>query len=92
MPPAAYGPPLIIVGMLMMSPIKNLNFDDLTDVIPVFIMIALMSFTFNLGIGLTAGFLTYIIVKGLSGRMNEISTGMWILGGFSLLFFIFYPY
>jgi len=91
-PPAAYGPPLIIVGMLMMSPIKNLNFDDLTDVIPVFIMIALMSFTFNLGIGLTAGFLIYIIVKGLSGRIIEISAGMWILGGFSLLFFIFYPY
>jgi AGZA family xanthine/uracil permease-like MFS transporter len=91
-PPAAYGPALIIVGMLMISPIKNLNFNDLTDVIPVFLMIALMCFSFNLGIGLTAGFLTYVIVKGFSGRLNEISTGMWVLGVLSLLFFIFYPY
>ena len=91
-PPAAYGPALIIVGMLMMAPIKNLNFNDLTDVIPVFVMIALMSFTFNLGIGLTAGFLSYEIVKSFSGRIKEISAGMWVLGILSLLFFIFYPY
>jgi AGZA family xanthine/uracil permease-like MFS transporter len=91
-PPAAYGPALIIVGMLMISPIKNLNFDDLTDVIPVFVMIALMSFSFNLGIGLTAGFATYAIIKTFTGRFSEISFGMWILAAFSLLFFIFYPY
>ncbi len=91
-PPSAYGPPLIIVGMLMMSPIKNLNFDDLTEVIPAFTMIALMSFTYNLGIGMTAGFLTYIIVKTVTGKMNEISGGMWVLGLFSLLLFVFYPY
>jgi AGZA family xanthine/uracil permease-like MFS transporter len=91
-PPSAYGPALIIVGMLMISPIKNLNFDDLTEVIPVFVMIALMSFSFNLGIGLTAGFATYVIIKSFTGRINEISVGMWVLGGFSLLFYIFYPY
>jgi len=91
-PPSAYGPALIIVGMLMISPIKNLNFDDLTEVIPVFAMIALMSFSFNLGIGLTAGFATYVIIKSFTGKFKEISLGMWVLGGFSLLFFIFYPY
>lgn len=91
-PAAAYGPALIIVGMLMISPIKNLNFNDLTDVIPVFFMIALMCFTFNLGIGLTAGFVTYMLVKSFSGRLAEINIGMWVLGILSLLFFIFYPY
>lgn len=91
-PPAAYGPALIIVGMLMISPIKNLDFNDLTNVIPVFLMIALMCFSFNLGIGLTAGFLTYLIIKIFSGRLKEISAGMWVLGILSLIFFIFYPY
>jgi AGZA family xanthine/uracil permease-like MFS transporter len=91
-PASAYGPALIIVGMLMMSPIKNLNFNDLTDVMPVFVMITFMSFTFNLGIGLTAGFLSYAVVKILAGRISEISPGMWILSFLSLLFFIFYPY
>ena len=91
-PTAAFGPALIIVGMLMISPIKNLDFNDLTNVIPVFLMIALMCFTFNLGIGLTAGFLTYLIIKIFSGRLKEINAGMWILGILSLIFFIFYPY
>jgi AGZA family xanthine/uracil permease-like MFS transporter len=91
-PASAYGPALIIVGMLMISPIKNLNFNDLTDVIPVFVLITFMSFTFNLGIGLTAGFLTFVVVKSLTGRFKEVSPGMWVLSFLSLLFFIFYPY
>jgi AGZA family xanthine/uracil permease-like MFS transporter len=91
-PSYAYGPALIIVGMLMISPIKKLNFDDLSDLLPVFSIITLMSFTYNIGIGMTAGFLVFAIVKILSGNYKEISGGMWILSGLSLLFFIFYPY
>lgn len=91
-PQAAYGPPVIIVGMLMLSPIKNINFDDLSEVIPVFTVIVLMSFTYNLGIGMTGGFVVYPLIKSLSGKIREIKPGLWILAGFSLLFFIFYPY
>jgi AGZA family xanthine/uracil permease-like MFS transporter len=91
-PSYAYGPALIIVGMLMISPIKKLNFDDLSDLLPVFSIITLMSFTYNIGIGMTGGFLVFAIVKVLIGKYNEISGGMWILSGLSLLFFIFYPY
>jgi AGZA family xanthine/uracil permease-like MFS transporter len=91
-PSYAYGPALIIVGMLMISPIKKLNFDDLSDLLPVFSIITLMSFTYNIGIGMTAGFLVFAFVKVLTGKYKEISGGMWILSGLSLLFFIFYPY
>jgi adenine/guanine/hypoxanthine permease len=91
-PSYAYGPALIIVGMLMISPIKKLNFDDLSDLLPVFSIITLMSFTYNIGIGMTGGFLVFAIVKVLIGKYDEISGGMWILSGLSLLFFIFYPY
>lgn len=91
-PAFAYGPALIIVGMLMISPIKNLKFDDLAELLPVFSIITLMSFTYNIGIGMIAGFLVYSIMKSLSGRIKEISAGMWVLSILSLLFFIFYPY
>ncbi len=91
-PSFAYGPALIVVGMLMISPIAKLNFDDLTEVIPVFCLIILMSFTYNIGIGMTAGFIVYALMKALSGRIKEVSTGMWILAALSILFFIFYPY
>ncbi len=91
-PAFAYGSALIIVGMLMLRPITELNFNDLTEVFPAFMTIALMSFTYNIGIGMTAGFVLYPITKLVSGRSKEIHSGMWILFGVSILFYIFYPY
>ncbi|MBU0477234.1 NCS2 family permease [bacterium] len=91
-PSCAYGPALIIVGMLMLSPIAKVKFNDFTEVIPVFSVIVLMSFTYNLGIGMTAGFVIYPLMKALSGRFREVPLGLWILGVLSLVFFVFYPY
>jgi len=91
-PPYAYGPALIIVGMLMLSPMRHLEFHDLTEVMPVFTIIVLMSFTYNIGIGMTAGFVVHPLIKTLAGRWREVPAGLWVLGGMSLLFFVFYPY
>ena len=51
-----------------------------------------MSFTFNIAIGITAGFVLYPICKLVSGRARELKPGLWVLSALSLLFFIFYPY
>lgn len=91
-PSYAYGPALIIVGMLMLSPMKQLKFDDLTEVVPAFCIIILMSFTYNIGIGMTAGFVVYPLMKFLAGRGREVPAGLWVLAVLSLLFFVFYPY
>ncbi len=91
-PGFAYGMALIIVGMLMLSPIKFLEFGDLAEVMPVFTIIVLMSFTYNIGIGMTAGFVIYPVIKTLAGRAREVPAGLWVLGTLSLLFFVFYPY
>ncbi|OGU60964.1 MAG: guanine permease [Ignavibacteria bacterium RBG_13_36_8] len=91
-PAYAYGSALIIVGLLMMSPIAKINFDDLKELIPVFVTITLMSFTYNLGIGMTAGFVVYPLTSLVSGKIKEVSAGMWVLFVFSILFYIFYPY
>jgi adenine/guanine/hypoxanthine permease len=90
-PPFAYGSALVIVGILMMAPLGKLNFTDFTEVIPAICVIAGMSFTYNLGIGLTAGFVIYPVLKTAAGQWREISGGLWLLGGISLLFFILYP-
>jgi AGZA family xanthine/uracil permease-like MFS transporter len=91
-PAIAYGPSLIIVGLLMMSPITKLNFDDFSEIVPSFTVIVLMSFTYNLGIGMTAGFVVYPLFKILSRRLLEINLGLWIFALLSILFFLFYPY
>lgn len=91
-PPCAYGPSLIIVGMLMMSSAGSMDFGDMDEVLPAFLTVILMSFTYNMGIGMTAGFVAYPVMKILTGRPGEVSGGMWVLSGLSLLFFIFYPH
>ncbi len=91
-PAIAYGPALIVVGLLMMNPIRNINFDDLTEVIPVFITIIMMCFTYNLGIGMTSSFIIYVIISIFAGKIKQIKPGMWVLSTLSVLFYIFYPY
>ena len=91
-PPHAYGPALLIVGMLMLQSITHITFDDYGELIPAFLTIVLMIFTFNIGVGITAGFAAYPIVKMFQGKINEINGGMWILAIGSYAFFLFYPY
>ncbi len=91
-PPQAYGPALIIVGLLMLEPIRRIRFDDFTELIPAFAVVALMSFTYNIGVGITSGFVLYPFCKLVAGRVREIKPGLWVLAALSLLFFVFYPY
>jgi AGZA family xanthine/uracil permease-like MFS transporter len=51
-----------------------------------------MIFTFNIGVGITAGFVAYPVVKLLSGRIREVPGGMWVLSAISIAFYVFYPY
>lgn len=91
-PPQAYGPALIVVGYLMVTSITKIDLDDYTELFPALAVIILMSFTYNIGIGITAGFVLYPIFKVVAGRRQEVSPGLWVLAGLSLLFYIFYPY
>lgn len=91
-PAQAYGPALVVVGLVMLQPITKIAFGDFTELVPAFAVVALMSFTYNIGIGVTAGFVLYPFCKLVAGRWREIKPGLWVLAGLSLLFFIFYPY
>ena len=91
-PAQAYGPALILVGLFMLEPISSINFADYTESIPAFMVVTLMCFTFNIGVGITAGFVLYPLGKLVTGKIGEIKPALWILSGISLLFFIFYPY
>jgi AGZA family xanthine/uracil permease-like MFS transporter len=91
-PPQAYGPALVMVGAMMIAPIRKIDFDDHTELIPAFAIIALMSFTYNIGVGIAAGFVLYPWFKVAAGRGREIRPGLWVLNILSSLFFVFYPY
>lgn len=91
-PPQAYGAALVVVGMMMISVVMKIDFKDFTELIPAFFVIILMSFTFNLGVGITAGFVLYPVFKLVTGKWKEIHPGLWVLFVLSVLFYIFYPY
>ena len=91
-PGHAYGPALIIVGVLMLTSITRITFDDLGEAIPAFCVVALMSFTYNIGIGMTAGFVAYPLFKTAAGSISDVKPGMWVLAALSGLFFVMYPY
>lgn len=91
-PTAATAPVLIVVGLLMISPITKINFKDYTEVIPAFAVIVLMSFTYNIGVGLCGGFVLFPLCKLAGGKFREVHPAAWVLFALCLLFFIFYPY
>lgn len=91
-PAYAYSPALMVVGLLMIGMVSQLDFSDLSEAVPVFVTIVLMAFSYNIGIGMTGGFIVYIIFKLAARKSSDISLGMWVLGIISLILFIIYPY
>jgi AGZA family xanthine/uracil permease-like MFS transporter len=91
-PPQAYGPALIIVGLFMLESITHIDFRDYSESIPAFAVVTLMCFTFNIAIGITAGFILYPFCKLVAGKIRQVKPVLFVLTGLSLLFFIFYPY
>jgi adenine/guanine/hypoxanthine permease len=84
-PSVATAPILIIVGALMLSEIKHISFDDYTDVIPVFLTIILMPLTFSIAQGLAFGFLSYTLLKLVTGKYHQLH---WIMYLISIAFII----
>jgi len=85
----AYGPALIAVGALMLDSIRRIEFDDLTELVPAFVTIAMMVFTFNIANGLTAGLVVHPIMKVLAGRWREVSGGSIVLAIACLVYYLF---
>jgi AGZA family xanthine/uracil permease-like MFS transporter len=85
----AYAPALMIVGMLMLRAATQIDFDDLTELVPAFTTVIVMVFTFNIANGLTAGMVLYPVMKILSGRGRELRAGTLVLAGLCVLYYAF---
>ncbi|KJZ15239.1 guanine permease [Marinomonas sp. SBI22] len=80
---------LIYVAMLMMSSLKKIDWNDLTEFAPAVVTTVMMAFTFSIANGIALGFLTYTILKVGGGKANEVSAGVWALTVLFILKFIF---
>lgn len=80
---------LIYVAMLMMSSLRGLDWDDLTEYAPAVCTTVMMAFTFSIANGIAFGFITYTILKVGSGKSNQVSNGVWALTALFIAKFIF---
>lgn len=90
-PYEAATPALIIVGFLMMTGIKQIDWEDLGIAIPAFLTIILMPFTYNISVGIGAGFVTYVVIRFIQGRKNEIHPLLFLVSGLFMVYFLASP-
>jgi len=84
-PAAATSSALIYVGILMLSNLKHIDFDDMTQLLPVCIMLIAMPVSGSIGHGIGLALISYSIIKVCTGKAKEVSTLTYIL---SLIFLV----
>ena len=88
-PAAATAPALIIVGLLMLEPIKNIPFDDFSESIPAFVCLITMPVTYSISNGILLGMIAYVLMNMICGNFKKITISMYILAVLFILKFIF---
>ena len=84
-PPAATSCALIYVGILMLQGLKSIDFHDMDQMVPVFLMLIAMPVSGSIGHGIGLGLLSYTAIKVFSGKFKEVS---WLTYAISALFLV----
>jgi len=82
----ATAPALIMVGLFMMKEVKKINFMNLEEAFPAFIIIVMIALSYSISTGLAFGFISFTLIKMVSGKVKEIKPTMWVIAIFSILF------
>jgi adenine/guanine/hypoxanthine permease len=90
-PSEAAAPALVIVGALMITQIRYLVWDDMSLVIPAFLTIALMPFTYSITNGIGAGIISFVVLRLAVGRRRDIHPLMWVIAVLFVIYFALEP-
>lgn len=88
-PGSATGPVLVIVGVMMVAPVHNINWEDYSEAVPAFITMLLMPLTYSISEGIMLGMISYVILNACTGKFKKIGITMWILTILFILRYIF---
>lgn len=88
-PSAATAPVLVIVGLYMMTPIKDIDLEDFPESIPAFITIIMMPLTYSISDGILCGMISYVAINACCGYIKKLNLMMWILAILFVLRYIF---
>ncbi len=90
-PNEAAVPALVLVGFLMMQQVKGIDWDDLEIAIPAFLTIVLMPFTYSISVGIGAGFLAFVLIKSVRGKISQVHPLMWVIAALFVVYFAISP-
>jgi AGZA family xanthine/uracil permease-like MFS transporter len=79
-------PALIMVGLFMAREVKKIDFANLEEAFPAFIIMVMIALSYSISTGLAFGFISFSIIKVVSGKAREVKSAMWIIAVLSLLF------
>ncbi len=86
-PFAATGPVLVVVGYLMATLIRDIDFADVEEGFPALLGITLMPLTYNITVGIGAAFVSYVLIKAVRGKVAEVHWLMWVVAAAFLVYF-----
>ncbi|MBU9888786.1 MAG: NCS2 family permease [Candidatus Omnitrophica bacterium] len=87
-PVYATAPALILVGFFMMKEIRNIDFSDMEEGFPAFVIIVMIALSYSIATGLAFGFLSFVIFKMIRLKFREIKPAMWAIASLSILHFL----
>jgi len=85
-PGYATAPALIMVGLFMMKEVKRVDFMNLEEAFPAFIIMVMIALSYSISTGLAFGFISFTLIKVLSGKAKNVKPAMWIIAILSVLF------
>lgn len=87
-PGYATGPALVMVGLYMMKEVTRINFSQLDEAFPAFIIIVMIALSYSISTGLAFGFISFTLLKTVARKFAEIKPAMWIIAILSILFLV----
>ena len=85
-PGYATAPALIMVGLFMMKEVKKIDFTNLEEAFPAFIIMVMIALSYSISTGLAFGFISFTLIKLVSGKVRDLKPAMWIIAILSIMF------
>ncbi|MCW2608227.1 MAG: Xanthine/uracil/vitamin permease [Frankiales bacterium] len=87
----AASPALVVVGFLLITQVRNIDFDDYVIAIPAFLTIVVMPFTYSITNGIGAGFVSYALLMATSGQARKVHPLLWVVAVLFVVYFAIDP-
>ncbi len=85
-PEYATAPALVMVGLFMMKEMKQIDFANLEEALPAFIILVMIALSYSISTGLAFGFISFVLIKLVAGKAREVKPTMWVIALLSLVF------